>query len=324
MKKLLIGAAALLLLSACGQEPATEAVPEEAAELTSGIDVQYMDTSIKPGDDFFRYMNGTWLDETEIPADKSNYGGFVILADDAQEDVKNIIEKSATGDFAKGTDEQKVGDLYRSYVDMETRNARGVTPLQPELKRIDAIADADDLAVYFAAATKRGYGMPFVLAQFADMKNPKYYGIYAFQAGIGLPEREYYFKDDEKSVEIREKYVAHIEKMFDLAGLDNGAAAAETIMALETRIAEQHMKKEDARDWAVNYNKVPLDKLDGVMPNFNWQAYLAELELEQLDGLIVIMTDYMQALDGIIGDTDIDTWKTYLTWDAQYRSGAPG
>ena len=314
MKKLLIGAAALLLLSACGQEPATEAVPEEAAELTSGIDVQYMDTSIKPGDDFFRYMNGTWLDETEIPADKSNYGGFVILADDAQEDVKNIIEKSATGDFAKGTDEQKVGDLYRSYVDMETRNARGVTPLQPELKRIDAIADADDLAVYFAAATKRGYGMPFVLAQFADMKNPKYYGIYAFQAGIGLPEREYYFKDDEKSVEIREKYVAHIEKMFDLAGLDNGAAAAETIMALETRIAEQHMKKEDARDWAVNYNKVPLDKLDGVMPNFNWQAYLAELELEQLDGLIVIMTDYMQALDGIIGDTDIDTWKTYLTW----------
>ena len=232
-----------------------------------------VDESVRPGDDFFAHVNGRWLEQFEIPPDKSNYGTFTKLSDAAEEDVKAIIEMSATGDFAKGTDEQKVGDLYKSYLDMETRNARGVEPLQPELDRIAAISDYDELSAYFAEATRRGYGMPFGLAQFPDMKNPGFYGVYAFQGGLGLPDREYYFNDDEKSAALRDEYVAHIEKMFDLAGFKDGAKAAETIMALETRLAEQHMRKEDARDWQANYNKVPIAELGAVMPRFDWGGY---------------------------------------------------
>jgi putative endopeptidase len=315
VKRILIGALALSLLIGCSQkEPTPETAATEAAQLTSGVDVANFDDTIKPGDDFFAYVNGGWLARTEIPADKSNYGTFTVLVDQAKEDVKAIVEMSATGDFAKGTDEQKVGDLYKSYLDMDARNARGTEPLEPHFEAVDAISNHDELAVFFAAMGKYGVPGPFATAQFADLKNPEYYGIYAFQAGIGLPEREYYLKDDEKSENIRKKYVEHIAAMFDLAGLPDGAAAAESVFALETRMAKKHMTKEDTRNPSANYNKVALADLPGVMPEFNWGGYLEEAGLTEIDGLILYMTDYMRAVDEVIADTDIDTWKTWLKW----------
>ncbi len=309
--RLLLGVTALLTVGGCGQE----SLPESPV-LRSGISIEYMDTSVAPGDDFFSYVNGKWIAEAEIPADKSNYGGFVILADEAEEDVKAIIEASASGDFAKGTDEQKVGDLYKSYMDMETRNALGVAPLNAEFRRIHAIENQDDLAAYFASANKRGYDMPFGIGQNEDMKNPQYYMIYAWQGGLGLPDREYYFTADDKSVEVRDKYVAHIQKMFALAGLPDGAEAAATIMALETRMAAVHMRKEDTRDFANNYSKIPLIDLGELMPKFGWQSYIEEAGIGDIDGLVVFMIDHMKALDEIIVDTDLDDWKIYLTWVA--------
>jgi len=322
VNKLIIGATALAILAACGQEPATEAVTEVAAPLRSGTNVTDLDANVKPGDDFFAYVNGKWIAETEMPSDKSRYGTFDILRDESQEHVKAIIEMSATGDFAKGSDEQKVGDLYKSYLDMDARNARGIEPLQPEFERIASISSHDDLATYFAVANRRGYGMPFAIAQFSDMKNPNYYGIYAFQGGLGLPDREYYLADDDKSAELRDEYVAHIAKMFDLGGMSDGAAAAQTIMALETRLAEKQMKKEDVRNPAANYNKVATADLSGVMGQFNWKGYLTEAGIAETDGLILYMTDYMRALDEIIVDTDLDTWKTYLNWVALNTAAA--
>ncbi len=319
MNKIIIGASALLLLAACGQqadEDTTEQVAEAPAELRSGIDIEGMNTTVRPGDDFFAYVNGKWTAETEMPADRSRYGTFDILRDESQEKVKAIVEESANGDFAKGTDEQKVGDLYRSFMDMETRDALGITPLQPELDRIAAISGYDDLAVYFAETVRRNLDAPFGFGQVADFKNPNEYMIYFAQSGLGLPDREYYLKDDEKSQMLREQYVAHIEKMYDLAGFDNGAEAAQTIMALETRLAEQNMSKEDSRNWSVNYNKVSTDELPSVMPNFNWDGYLAEANLEDVGSVVLFMTDYLRALDDIIVDTDLDTWKTYLDWTA--------
>lgn len=314
VKNLLLSVSALFVLAACGQDQATVADSTVAVALRSGIITEYMDKSIRPGDDFFSYVNGVWVEETEIPKDRASYGGFTILREESQENVKAIIEESATGDFAKGTDEQKVGDLYKSFMDMETRNAKGAEPLQPELERINALADYDELAVYFAAAIKRGLDAPFTITQDADLKDPKHYAYYAFQSGLGLPDREYYFNEDDKSIEIRGKYVEHIEKMFALAGLPDGAAAAQTIMALETRLAESNMKKEDRRDYAKNYNKVAIGDLSELMPNFNWDGYVAEAGLADLDGLVIIMTDYMRDLDEIIEDTDLGVWKTYLNW----------
>jgi len=312
----MIGATALLMVVACGQQVEEQQAAEQPKELRSGISLKGMNPEIRPGDDFFAYVNGKWIDAAVIPADKARYGTFDILRDESQENVKAIIEQSATGDFAKGTDEQKVGDLYRSFLDMDTRDARGIEPLQPELDRIAAITNYDELAVYFASAMKRNMDAPFSIGQVADFKNPKQYMIYAAQSGLGLPDREYYFKEDETSVELREKYLEHIEKMFTLAGFSDGAAAAGTIMALETRLAEQNMKKEDARNWSVNYNKVAVEDLPGVMPNFNWDGYLAAADLQGVGALVLFTTDYMKALDSIITDTDIAAWKTYLNWSA--------
>jgi putative endopeptidase len=317
VKKLWIGAAALFV-AACGQDaPQPVADAQEAAQdYISGIDLDAMDTSVKPGDDFFAYVNGTWVAETEMPADKSRYGVFDALRDESQEAVKVIIEESASGDFPKGSDEQKVGDLYRSFLDWDTRNAKGVEPLQAELDRVAAIANYDDLAAYFASATKRGFDAPFGIGQLPDPKNPERYAMAAGQGGLGLPDREYYLADDARSEEIRQQYVAHIEKMYELAGFDGGADAATTIMALETKLARQQMTKEQRRDMMGNYNKVSREDLPALMPNFNWDRFLGEYELLQEPFIIVFTTDYLKSLDGIIRETDIDTWKTYLDWGA--------
>ena len=323
VKKLFLGATALIFIAACGPQeppPVTEAAAE--APLISGIDVSGMDTSISPGDDFFAYVNGNWIKNNEMPADKSRYGTFDMLRDQSQDTVKTIIERSASGDFEKGTDEQKVGDLYNSYLDWDTRNARGIEPLQPELDRIQQIADYDDLAVYFAEAMKRNLDAPFGVGQVPDFLDPNYYAVLVAQSGLGLPDREYYFTDDEASEAIRNSYVAHIEKMYEIAGLEGGADAAQTIMALEARLAAEHMKKEQVRNWTENYNKMPLAALSELMPNFNWDGYIGELALQDVGEVVVFMTDYLKALDGIITDTDLATWKTYLTWSALNQSAS--
>ncbi|HNP63153.1 MAG TPA: M13-type metalloendopeptidase [Woeseiaceae bacterium] len=313
----MIGAAALLFLAACGQ-PAAEAPKARV----SGIDVAGMDLSVRPGDDFFAYVNGKWAAETQMPADRSRYGTFDILRDESQEKVKAIVEASASGDFAKGTDEQKVGDLYRSFMDTETRDAKGIAPLMPELERIRGIKDYDDLAVYFAETGKRNLDAPFGMGQVADFKDPKRYMIYVAQSGLGLPDRDYYLKTDEKSAALRDDYVAHIERMYELAGFDGGPQAADTVLALETRLAKENMTKEDARNWSVNYNKITTDALSEVMPNFNWAGYLEEAGLQNVGSVVLFMTDYLKALDKIIVDTDLDTWKTYLTWVALNNSAS--
>ena len=319
MKDKLLLAAMAAVLAACGSDkgeaPDVDVVGV-AAELESGIDTEYMDTDVRPGDDFFMFVNGTWINDTEIPADRSSYGGFSLLAEEAQENVRTIIEESASGDFPTGSDEQKVGDLYGSWMDTERRDSLGLAPLQPEFERIEAIASTDDLARYFASTVRRGLDAPFAVTQFADLKNPEYYGVYAIQSGLGLPDREYYFNEDDKSVELRQKYVEHVAKMLDLAGIPDAGAHADKIMALETRLAAENMTKEDRRDWSKNYNRVETADLATIMPNFNWDAYLDELGASELEALIVVMTDYMGALDGIIEDTDLDTWKSYFKWSA--------
>jgi putative endopeptidase len=315
-----------MVLAACGQDDAvtetsgapapdaaTAAVAVEAPK-HSGLLPDYMNLDIRPGDDFYAHVNGGWIDTAEIPADKPGYGISARLREESQEHVKAIIEESAAGDFAKGSDEQKVGDLFASFMDMETRNRLGVAPLQPELEKIEALNDYQELAVYFAEANKLGINLPFVLGQYADFKDPKHYMMYSYQGGLGLPDREFYFLEDDKSLDVRAKYLAHIIKMFDLAGLKESAAAADMIMALETRIAAEHMKKEQTRDWATNYNKVPNAELPDLMPRFAWESYLTEAGIADIDGVVIMQTDYMKALDGIIQDTSMADWKTYLTW----------
>ncbi|MBT8263893.1 MAG: M13 family peptidase [Muriicola sp.] len=298
----------LLAIAACKEEG------KEQKELTSGILSENMDTTVNPGDDFTAYVNGTWVKNTEIPDDKASYGIGYIVYEESEDNVKKIIEESAAGDFAAGSDEQKVGDLYKSYMDLEKRNELGVTPLTSEFDKIDALSSYDDLATYFAYANKYRINVPLGLFVYQDFKDPTIYTVYTWQSGLGLPDREYYLKEDDRSVEIRAKYLEHIEKMFDLSGISDAKAAAATAMNLETKLAEKHMEKEKTRNLVALYNMFPVDTLSNIMPAFNWTAYLKEAGMDKQEKLGVLMLDYSKALDKIITSTDLNTWKTYLKW----------
>ena len=298
----------LVMVMACKGEQ------KEEKELTSGLYPENMDTLVKPGDDFQAYVNGTWIKNTEIPADKSSYSIGTIVREESEENVKTIIEESASGDFEVGSDEQKVGDLYASYMNLEKRNELGATPLKEEFAKIDALSSDEDLAAYFAYANKYGINVPWALFIYQDFKDPTIYTVYTWQSGLGLPDREYYLKEDDRSAEIREKYVEHIAALFGLAGLENEEAAAKTVLDFESALAERHMEKEKTRNLVSLYNMFHTDTLSAILPSFNWTKYLDEAGLGEHDKMGVLMLDYTKSLDEIIKSTDMDTWKTYLKW----------
>lgn len=294
---------AALCLASCSQK-----------ELTSGINKKNMDTLVKPGDNFAMYVNGTWMKTAKIPADKSSYGAFDMLYDQSQKDVKAIIEEAAKSSNAEGSDEQKIGDYYASFMDRKGRDAKGITPIQPELKAIDAIASYDDLAAYFGKANRAGLSIPFSVSVMSDFKDPTKHTLITWQGGLGLPEREYYLATDAKMTDIRQKYVAHIEKMFQLTNMPNAAESAAKIMALETALAGQHMRKEDTRDIVKLYNAYAVKDLKTLMPDFNWTAMLKNAGVDQEKKLVVTQVEYTKSLNNLIKNTPIDTWKTYLKW----------
>ena len=286
--------------------------PEETA-LKSGVVVENMDTSVRPGNDFNAYVNGKWMKENEIPADKASYGAGYMVHEKAEEDVREIIQNSAEGDYPEGSAEQKVGDLYASYIDVELRDSLGTAPLQEDLDKIESISNYKDLADFFAYANKTGISVPLSPFVYQDLKNPEQYTVYVVQDGLGLPDRDYYTNTDSRSKEIRSKYQEHIQKMYELAGWNNGKAAASTVMNLETKLAENQMKKEDTRDLNNLYNSYAKQDLNKLMPDFDLTGYLAQADIEQ-DSVIVGMVDYTKNLNNIIKSTPIDTWKTYLKW----------
>lgn len=298
-----------IFFGACTSTP-----EKKEAFLVSGLYPTNMDTTVRPGDNFQMYVNGKWMKETEIPADKSNYGNFTKLNEKSQENVKVIIEESASGNFEYGTDEQKVGDLYASYMDMETRNAKGIEPLVSEFGKIDALTKKEELASYFANAGKYGINTPINLFIYPNMKDPTQYALYNWQGGLGLPDREYYFTNDEKSVQIRNEYLAHINKMFELAGLENEKGIGKTILEIETSIASKHWKKEDTRDMLAMFNYYRVDSLNDVMTNFNWKLYLKGTGVPNLEKIVITQPSYTIALNDLIDQTDLDIWKDYLKW----------
>lgn len=292
-----------VLLTACSQK-----------ELTSGINKKNMDTLANPGDNFARYVNGTWMKTVKIPADKSSYGVFDMLYDQSQKDVKAIIEEAAKSNNAEGSDEQKIGDYYASFMDRKARDAKGIAPIQSEFKNIDAITNYSDLAAYFGKANRIGVSAPFAFMVYPDMKDPKKYSLLSWQGGIGLPEREYYLATDAKMADVRKKYIAHIEKMFLLANMPDPAGSAAKIMALETTLASNHMKKEETRDIVKLYNKYNVSDLKTLMPDFDWTAMLKAASFDDQKSLVITQVVYTKSLNDIIKNTPIDTWKTYLKW----------
>ena len=291
-------------------------------ELTSGINKKNMDTKVNPGDNFANYVNGNWLKTMKIPADKASYGAFDMLYDQSQKDVKAIIEEAAKSNAADGSDEQKIGDYYASFMNRKDRNAKGLTPIQPEMKAIDAIANYDDLASFFGIANRTGISIPFNISVYTDFKDPTKNILITWQSGLGLGEREYYISTDAKMVDIRKKYVAHVEKMLQLGGVANPTENAAKILSLESSLATQHMKKEDTRDIVKLYNKYATSDLKTLLPDFNWTAMLTKASIENEKSIVVTQVAYLKNLNAIIKNTPIDTWKIYLKWGLINKSAS--
>ncbi len=300
-------ASSLLVFTTCNKT-------EKKAPLLSGVILKNMDTLVHPGDNFDAYVNGTWEKKNQIPADKASYGIFEILDDQSQMDVKKIIETAAKGNFKNGSDEQKIGDLYHSFMDSKTRDAKGLSPISAENNSIAAIVTYTDLATYFGVCNKKGESIPFSIYVTEDAKDPTQYISGMWQGGLGLPDREYYLLQDEKSKEIRAKYVTHITNMLLLAGNKMAKEDATTIMKLETSLASKQMKKEEARDAVALYNKFATKNLSQLMPDFNWAAMLKAAGFDKQENIIVSQVAYMKDLNAIIKNTPLATWKTYLRW----------
>src|SRR5580765_3191693 len=264
-----------------------------------GIDAAGMDLSVRPQDDFFRYVNGKWVDSTPIPADQSTYGAFNILRDRAQEAVRGIIESESQRQAAPGSNSQKVGDLYKSYMDEARIESLGITPLNGELARIGQIKDSRDLPGAFAHAGRVGVRLPFAVTVGADQRNSDANVVQIGQSGLGMPNRDYYLRNDGKFPDTRKAYRTYIARMFALADQPDPEGAAGRIVALETRLAELQWDNARNRDRNATYNKMGVSTLQGSTPHFDWQAYLASVPAnakDKVSDVIVRQPDYMKGV----------------------------
>ncbi|WP_160154476.1 M13 family metallopeptidase [Microbulbifer sp. ALW1] len=291
-------------------QAAAEASAPQVATLGSGIDLSAMDTSVRPQDDFYSYVNGNWMKTTEIPADKSRWGGFSILRDKATEEVKALIMEA--GEHANSAGAKQIGDLYNSYMNESLIEKKGMSAISGELAKVDAIKTQKDLTDFFAYADTVGYTTPFGAGINQDLKDVENYITFIWQAGLGLPDRDYYFDESEKGQKLQQAYREYLVKMQQIAGLDNAEQNAESIYQLEKSLAEHHRTRVENRDPDKYYNKKSVAELKALMPAVDWDSYLQKAHLENAENFLVGQPEYLQAANKIIADTDLAIWKRYL------------
>ncbi|MDX1419821.1 MAG: M13 family metallopeptidase [Rubricoccaceae bacterium] len=281
-----------------------------AGTLGLGIDPDAMDRSARPQDDLFRFVNGRWLDETEIPADRSRYGSFDILREKAERDVRAIIEDAAAGRVSD-PDAAKIGAVYTAYMDSARVEALGLTPLRPDLDRIAAVETADGLARYFAGNAQSFGPLPFRWYVDVDDKNVEQHVLHVSQSGLGLPDKSYYEEDE--FAEQRAAYLAYLEALYGLAGFEGGAEAAQTVLDLETALAAVQWTRVENRDSEATYNKVALDDFAAAHPNLRLDVLLpaAGVPMRRVDSLVVRQPSYFEALDGLMAEIPLADWKEW-------------
>ena len=287
----------------------------KAPILSTGIATEYIEPSVRPQDDFFQYLNGKWLKTVEIPADKSSWGSFAKLRDDTLPQLRTIIERAAADkQAAAGSETQKIGDFYASFMDEARLETLGISPLNAELAKIAALKDKSELPALLARYVKLGLDVPVVFYIHQDAKDSTKYVADLYQAGLGMPDRDYYLKtDDAKLADARAKYGQHIEKMLSMAGDKNAAASAQAILAFETEIARVQWTKVQNRDPVKTYNKVELSKLADMAPGFDWAAWMDGAGISgKASYVIVSQPTYLKGFAELAGKTPLETWKAYL------------
>ena len=284
---------------------------------TSGLDFEHIDSSVRIHDDLYRHFNGAWLTSAVIPADRASDGAFIKLRDLSEKQVRAIIENASGSDEAK-----KISDVYSSFMAADVIEAKGFTPILDDLAACDAITNLPDFISTMSALEARGLGGIFGSYIYADQKDVSSNILYLAQGGISLPDESYY--RDDKYADIRSAFLAHVQSMFTLVGIANGADLAAKILALETALASHHFDAVKDRDATLTYNKLTRAEVKALMPAFDFDLYLSAGEIPSvvLDSVIVQQPPYFAGLSEILSTFDRDSWVPWLKWSVISGSAA--
>ncbi len=283
---------------------------------SDGLDLSGLDRKTDPCQDFYQFACGGWLKNNPIPADQSSWGRFHEVAEKNRLLLKDILEKASAAE-KPSAEEQKLGDFYSSCMDEEKVESLGVGPVRPELARIDALNSTLSLPAELGRFHSEGVPALFNFGSEQDYKDATQFIPVISQGGLGLPERDYYLREDAESVKLRGQYVEHVGKMFSLAGYDaqSSSAAARAVLAIETELARVSLDNVALRDPANTYHKMTPEKLAALTPGFDWNAYFSAAGLKKSAALNVSMPDFFRGMDRLLASIPLDAWKTYLRWN---------
>jgi putative endopeptidase len=312
-KAMFLSAIGAAVLTGCNNDDRKANAEQEPR----GINLAYMDTTVSPRNDFFRYVNGVWVDSTEIPDEYTTWGSFHELRKNTDAQALALLEGASTNkDLDPSSDQAKAVFLYQSIMDTVSRNEKGVQPLQPYLDKVNAIENKEDLQDFLTEMQQYGGAGFFGFSVRADAKDSNSNAAYLYPSGLGLPDRDFYVVDDSNSREIREKYKSHITRMLQYLGdtEQEAAAKAETILEFETSLAEPQLDKVERRDARNTYNPMQVSQLQNQVSAIDWNKYFEEIGASDIDTVIVSQPKYMQALQTTFNKNNVEDWKTYLTW----------
>jgi len=313
--------AALILLPLPAVRAQTNHPPK-----SPGIDVAGMDRSVKPGDDFFAYANGTWLEKTEIPADRSSYGAGSILAEQTDHRVAELIQGAAKGSSPAGSDRRMIGDYYSTFMDSTAIERAGLKQLQPTLDSISAIGNRKELARFLGSTIRADVDalnatnfytenlLGLWVAQ--DLDDPSQYSPFLLQGGLGLPDRSYYVDTASAMGEVREKYRAHIAALLGLAGVADNQAKADRVMQVETAIAKAHWSREQSGDVSKANNHWSRAEFASKAPGLDWETFFAAAQLEKSSRFVVWQPSAVTGISALTASEPLEVWKDYLTFHA--------
>ncbi len=283
--------------------------------LSSGIDKANISQTISPGKDFYEYVNDGWLKKTEIPADRSNYGAFTVLDDDTLARVRAIIEEAAADkQAAPGSDRQKVGDLYRSYIDVERRNKAGIDPIKPLLAKVAAIKEKHELMALAGELYRQGVGGVLATYVEPDARKSDKYAVYLSQSGLSLPDRDYYLKDEARYRDLQSTLRDYTRDMLKFASIEDAEAKAKQIYDLEAKVAEIQWTNVANRDPVATYNKKTHTELASQLTQLNWPAFVGKTGYDKEGSVIVRQVSFLEGIDKLIESVPLETWKNYFAY----------
>lgn len=294
----------------------------DAQKKNPGINLDLMDKSVKPGDDFFRYVNGAWFDKTDIPADRTRWGSFDELRQNTDKDALAILKDAASKKLDPKSDQAKAVNVYKTYMDTISRNKLGIKPIKSTLSKIDAVKSIADLNKLIIEMQPQG-GLGFYgIGVSPDAKNSNRNVVNIGLGSLGLPDRDYYVSEDADSKEKREKYVAHVARMLQFIGEkpEVALANAKKVLAIEIAMATPRLDRVERRDRRKTYNPMSVADLQKLTPSVNWDSYIKGVGISKLDSVIVSQPKYMTALETIFKENKIDEWKAYLRWSLLNKS----